>query len=161
MDNTYSIFGFTYELNLSTRPKKALGSKELWDNAEGLMKEALERFGKPWRINKGDGAFYGPKIDIRVFDALERPHQCATIQLDFQLPIRFDLKYADGTAKADAGEAGAGAGAGAGAETGSTASAAVGTGAAASHDWAQPSTSNSASGDTVRAPSPPQPPSPV
>jgi len=93
MNSCYTIFGFTYELNLSTRPKKALGSRELWDQAEGMMKDALEEFGKPWKINPGDGAFYGPKIDIKVFDALGRPHQCATIQLDFQLPIRFKLRY--------------------------------------------------------------------
>ena len=57
------------------------------------MAEALNKFGKPWKENPGDGAFYGPKIDIKVFDALKRPHQCGTVQLDFQLPIRFDLKY--------------------------------------------------------------------
>jgi threonyl-tRNA synthetase len=62
MKTTYRVLGFTYELNLSTRPKKALGSKELWDAAEGMMKEALDRFGEPWRINAGDGAFYGPKV---------------------------------------------------------------------------------------------------
>ena len=89
----YRVFGFRYELMLSTRPKKALGSVDLWHKAESALADALEDFGEPWAINKGDGAFYGPKIDIRVFDALERPHQCATIQLDFQLPIRFKLRY--------------------------------------------------------------------
>jgi len=85
--------GFTYDLDLSTRPKKALGDTALWDLAESEMKQSLNKFGKPWKINPGDGAFYGPKIDIKVYDALGRRHQCATIQLDFQLPIRFDLKY--------------------------------------------------------------------
>ena len=64
---------------------------EVWDRAEAQLKEALDNFGHPWKLNPGDGAFYGPKIDITIKDALNRPHQCATIQLDFQLPIRFDL----------------------------------------------------------------------
>ena len=95
MKFVYNIFGMTYKLELSTRPKKALGEKELWDRAEAALEEALNTFnGKGnWRINPGDGAFYGPKIDIKVMDAMDRIHQCATIQLDFQLPIRFDLKY--------------------------------------------------------------------
>ena len=72
---------------------------ELWNDAETQLSDALNEFigHGNWRINKGDGAFYGPKIDIKVFDALQRPHQCATIQLDFQLPIRFDLRYKPGT----------------------------------------------------------------
>jgi threonyl-tRNA synthetase len=89
----YGIMGFTYELELSTRPEKAIGSKEMWDSAEEKLKQALEKCGKKWKLNPGDGAFYGPKIDIKVFDALERKHQCGTIQLDFQLPIRFNLQY--------------------------------------------------------------------
>ena len=93
MQHTYGIFGFQFELDLSTRPKKALGKRELWDKAEAMMAEALNAFGRPWKINPGDGAFYGPKIDIKVFDALGRRHQCATIQLDFQLPVRFNLRY--------------------------------------------------------------------
>jgi len=95
MKYVYGIFGMTYKLELSTRPKKALGEKELWDQAEASLEEALNVFnGKGnWRINPGDGAFYGPKIDIKVMDAMDRIHQCATVQLDFQLPIRFDLKY--------------------------------------------------------------------
>jgi threonyl-tRNA synthetase len=93
MQSTYGIFGFSFELHLSTRPKKALGSLELWNQAESMMTEALNSFGRPWKLNPGDGAFYGPKIDIKVFDALGRAHQCATIQLDFQLPIRFNLRY--------------------------------------------------------------------
>ena len=70
-----------------------LGSDELWDTAEKALEEALNKFGKPWTINAGDGAFYGPKIDIKVYDALKRPHQCGTIQCDFQLPIRFNLQF--------------------------------------------------------------------
>ncbi|WVZ59396.1 hypothetical protein U9M48_009542 [Paspalum notatum var. saurae] len=89
----YEIFGFKYELELSTRPEKYLGDIETWDRAEEQLKEALNEFGKPWQINEGDGAFYGPKIDIGVFDALKRKFQCATLQLDFQLPLRFKLTY--------------------------------------------------------------------
>merc|ERR1712238_510292 len=79
----------------STRPKKALGEKVLWDKAETALASAMNNFaGKGnWKVNPGDGAFYGPKIDIKVLDAMDRIHQCATIQLDFQLPIRFDLRY--------------------------------------------------------------------
>lgn len=91
LEHVYGIFGFTYELELSTRPENKLGSVELWDKAESALEQALNKFGKPWKYNVGDGAFYGPKIDIKVFDALKRPHQCGTIQLDFQLPIRFNL----------------------------------------------------------------------
>ncbi|KAI0567171.1 threonine--tRNA ligase cytoplasmic [Gracilaria domingensis] len=100
----YDIFGFKYALHLSTRPEKYLGDIELWDRAEEMLAEALEHFtGKKcgekdgWGLNPGDGAFYGPKIDIQLFDALRREHQCATLQLDFQLPIRFDLQYQAGT----------------------------------------------------------------
>lgn len=93
LDHVYGIFGFKFELELSTRPADKLGDDSLWDQAESALAEALNKFGKPWKENPGDGAFYGPKIDIKVFDALKRPHQCGTVQLDFQLPIRFDLKY--------------------------------------------------------------------
>ncbi|XP_010274327.1 PREDICTED: threonine--tRNA ligase, mitochondrial 1-like [Nelumbo nucifera] len=89
----YGIFGFTFELELSTRPEKYLGEIETWEKAEAALTEALNEFGKPWQINEGDGAFYGPKIDISVFDALKRKFQCATLQLDFQLPSRFNLSY--------------------------------------------------------------------
>ncbi|KAJ8616915.1 hypothetical protein MRB53_013101 [Persea americana] len=89
----YDIFGFTFELELSTRPEKYLGDIETWEKAETALSEALDQFGKPWQINEGDGAFYGPKIDISVFDALKRKFQCATLQLDFQLPSRFNLTY--------------------------------------------------------------------
>ncbi|KAK7307206.1 hypothetical protein VNO77_40063 [Canavalia gladiata] len=89
----YNIFGFTYELKLSTRPEKYLGDVTTWEKAESALKEALDDFGKPWQLNEGDGAFYGPKIDISVSDALSRKFQCATLQLDFQLPDRFKLEY--------------------------------------------------------------------
>ncbi|XP_074273975.1 threonine--tRNA ligase, mitochondrial 1-like [Silene latifolia] len=89
----YEVFGFTYELKLSTRPEKFLGEIQTWDKAEAALTEALNEFGKPWQLNEGDGAFYGPKIDISVSDALKRKFQCATLQLDFQLPLRFKLSY--------------------------------------------------------------------
>ncbi|CAL9231700.1 unnamed protein product [Arabidopsis halleri] len=94
IDYVYKVFGFTYELKLSTRPEKYLGELETWDKAEADLKEAIEAFGKPLVLNEGDGAFYGPKIDITVSDAMNRKFQCATLQLDFQLPIRFNLEYA-------------------------------------------------------------------
>lgn len=93
--HTYGVFGFTFELQLSTRPEKYLGEMELWDEAELALADCLDEFGEPWTINAADGAFYGPKIDIKLTDALRRKHQCATIQLDFQLPIRFNLQYKD------------------------------------------------------------------
>uniref|UniRef100_T1JCT2 threonine--tRNA ligase n=1 Tax=Strigamia maritima TaxID=126957 RepID=T1JCT2_STRMM len=89
----YGIFGFTFELNLATRPKDFLGEIAMWDQAEKQLTESLNTFGYPWKLNPEDGAFYGPKIDITIKDALRRRHQCATIQLDFQLPIQFDLNY--------------------------------------------------------------------
>ncbi|KAJ2484927.1 hypothetical protein EV174_002065 [Coemansia sp. RSA 2320] len=95
----YEVFGFeSYELALSTRPQSYMGDISEWDEAEDALKQALESSGRPWVLNIGDGAFYGPKIDVRVQDALGRKHQTATIQLDFQLPQRFQLKYtgADG-----------------------------------------------------------------
>ena len=95
MKEVYETLGMTYELELSTRPIKALGEKELWDRAEVALANAMNAFSGEgsWRYNPGDGAFYGPKIDIKVMDAMDRVHQCATVQLDFQLPIRFDLQY--------------------------------------------------------------------
>ena len=93
MDSVYTTFGLSYEANLSTRPEGFLGEIALWDRAEAALTAALDAFGKPWALNPGDGAFYGPKIDITVFDALRRKFQCATVQLDFQLPIRFNLMY--------------------------------------------------------------------
>uniref|UniRef100_M4C172 threonine--tRNA ligase n=2 Tax=Hyaloperonospora arabidopsidis (strain Emoy2) TaxID=559515 RepID=M4C172_HYAAE len=96
--HVYGIFGFEFNLRLSTRPEKYMGELELWDDAEDQLRLALDDFGQPWSVNEGDGAFYGPKIDIVVTDALKRQHQCGTIQLDFQLPIKFELEYngADG-----------------------------------------------------------------
>ncbi|XP_056165961.1 threonine--tRNA ligase, mitochondrial 1 [Syzygium oleosum] len=90
---TYKVFGFTFDLKLSTRPEKYLGDLATWEKAEAALAEALNEFGKPWQINEADGAFYGPKIDISVSDALNRKFQCATLQLDFQLPARFELSY--------------------------------------------------------------------
>ncbi|KTW27960.1 threonine-tRNA ligase [Pneumocystis jirovecii RU7] len=89
----YEVFGFSFKLNLSTRPEKFIGDIETWDQAEKSLETALNNFGMPWEINPGDGAFYGPKVDIKIFDALRRQHQCATIQLDFFLPERFNLEY--------------------------------------------------------------------
>ncbi|MCB9680121.1 MAG: threonine--tRNA ligase [Alphaproteobacteria bacterium] len=94
VDRIYSAFGMGFELHLSTRPVDKLGDDALWDQAENALREALDRTGRPYGIKEGDGAFYGPKIDFDVLDALERRHQCATIQLDFQLPRRFELTYA-------------------------------------------------------------------
>jgi threonyl-tRNA synthetase len=97
LDHIYGVFGFSFDLKLSTRPEKYLGDIEVWNSAEKALAESLNRFseksGRKWTENPGDGAFYGPKIDITIQDALRRSHQCATIQLDFQLPIRFDLSY--------------------------------------------------------------------
>nr|XP_055056068.1 threonine--tRNA ligase 1, cytoplasmic [Misgurnus anguillicaudatus] len=89
----YDVFGFTFKLNLSTRPEKFLGEPEVWDQAEKQLENSLNEFGEKWVLNPGDGAFYGPKIDIQIKDAIGRYHQCATIQLDFQLPIRFNLSF--------------------------------------------------------------------
>ncbi|XP_067888845.1 threonine--tRNA ligase 1, cytoplasmic [Heterodontus francisci] len=89
----YDVFGFTFKLELSTRPEKFLGDIEVWNTAEKQLENSLNEFGEKWTLNPGDGAFYGPKIDIKIKDAIGRYHQCATIQLDFQLPIRFNLTY--------------------------------------------------------------------
>ncbi|XP_024105326.1 threonine--tRNA ligase, mitochondrial isoform X7 [Pongo pygmaeus] len=91
--SVYAVLGFSFHLALSTRPSGFLGDPCLWDQAEQVLKQALKEFGEPWDLNSGDGAFYGPKIDVHLHDALGRPHQCGTIQLDFQLPLRFDLQY--------------------------------------------------------------------
>lgn len=93
----YGLFGFSFKLKLSTRPEKYIGDIAVWDMAEAKLKEALDNFTEKidskWEENPGDGAFYGPKIDITVYDALRREHQCGTIQLDFNLPQRFKLRY--------------------------------------------------------------------
>ena len=105
----YKYFGMTFALKLSTRPENALGDLEVWNKAEAYMTDALNEFkqktGHRWSLNPGDGAFYGPKIDVQVFDALNRPFQCATCQLDFVQPVRFDLKY-QAPANAEGGEGG-------------------------------------------------------
>lgn len=95
LKTVYGIFGFTFELQLSTRPEKYLGEISQWDAAESALSHTLNKEfgGDGWSVNPGDGAFYGPKIDIKLTDALKRKHQCATIQLDFQLPERFQLEY--------------------------------------------------------------------
>jgi threonyl-tRNA synthetase len=91
--DVYAVFKFPISLKLSTRPDKYMGEISTWNQAEDILREALNASGKEWKLNPGDGAFYGPKVDISVRDAIGRDHQCATIQLDFQLPQRFDLKY--------------------------------------------------------------------
>lgn len=94
LDEIYRVFGFTYRVELSTRPENALGSVELWNQAEDALRQVLDVQRMPYRVNAGDGAFYGPKIDFHIEDALKRRWQCGTIQLDFQLPERMDLVYA-------------------------------------------------------------------
>jgi threonyl-tRNA synthetase len=89
----YDDFGLTPEMKLSTRPAEFLGEVAQWDHAEAELRRALEAVGVAYTVNEGDGAFYGPKIDFDVTDAIGRKWQCATIQLDYQLPQRFDLKY--------------------------------------------------------------------
>ena len=100
-DRFYKTFGFKYEVELSTRPEKAMGSKEMWDKAEDTLKKALNTAKVKYEINEGDGAFYGPKLDFKLSDAIGRKWQCGTIQLDFQMPEKFDLYYeaADGKRK--------------------------------------------------------------
>eukprot|EP00347_Sterkiella_histriomuscorum_P014952 403358875 len=93
LNSIYSLFGFKWDIFLSTKPESSMGSDEQWSEAETQLQNALNRMGKPWKLNKGDGAFYGPKIDIIIYDTLGRAIQCGTIQLDFQLPIRFNLQY--------------------------------------------------------------------
>ncbi len=101
VDDVMGIFGFEYEMELSTRPDKSIGTDEDWERATMALRAALEDSGRPFEVNEGDGAFYGPKIDIKLRDALDRKWQCATIQCDFTLPERFDLTYvaADGEKK--------------------------------------------------------------
>ncbi|MFC4810018.1 threonine--tRNA ligase [Paenibacillus sp. GCM10023250] len=89
----YAAFGFSYRIELSTKPESAMGSAELWERAEQALEQSLRRRGDDYRLNPGDGAFYGPKIDFHISDALGRSWQCATVQLDFQMPEKFDLSY--------------------------------------------------------------------
>ncbi len=98
IDEVYSLFGFKYHVELSTRPENSMGSDEDWEAATAALQAALEEIGLPFKINEGDGAFYGPKIDFHLEDSIGRTWQCGTIQLDFQLPERFELEYtgADG-----------------------------------------------------------------
>lgn len=93
IDHMYSVFGFEYRIELSTRPENSMGSDELWNQAEQALEKVLKDRGIEYRLNEGDGAFYGPKIDFHILDALKRSWQCATIQLDFQMPEKFDLHY--------------------------------------------------------------------
>ncbi len=95
VQDVMDIFGFKFEMEISTRPSKSIGSDEDWERAEKALKEVLDSEGLPYDLNEGDGAFYGPKIDIKLKDALGRKWQCATIQCDFALPERFDLHYTD------------------------------------------------------------------
>ena len=85
------MFGFEYFLELSTRPEDSMGTEEQWNMATEALRNALEKNGKPYSVNEGDGAFYGPKIDFHLRDCIGRTWQCGTIQLDFQMPERFDL----------------------------------------------------------------------
>ena len=94
-DRLYSKFGLGFHLELSTRPEKSIGTDEQWEQATSGLQSALEKYGKKYVINEGDGAFYGPKIDSHITDALGRTWQCGTIQLDMSLPERFDLTYKD------------------------------------------------------------------
>lgn len=98
IDEVYNLFGFTYHVELSTRPEDSMGSDEDWEMATDALKGALDDLGLDYEVNEGDGAFYGPKIDFHLQDSIGRTWQCGTIQLDFQLPLRFELEYngADG-----------------------------------------------------------------
>lgn len=93
VDHIMSEFGFEYEAEISTRPDKSIGTDDMWDHATNVLKKACETHNLQYDINEGDGAFYGPKIDIKVKDAIGRTWQCSTVQVDFNLPDRFDLEY--------------------------------------------------------------------
>ncbi|EOH7341456.1 threonine--tRNA ligase [Campylobacter coli] len=95
VDNLMKLFDFSYEMEISTKPAKAIGDDEIWDTATKALKEALDEQGLKYGIDEGGGAFYGPKIDIKITDALKRKWQCGTIQVDFNLPERFKLEYTD------------------------------------------------------------------
>lgn len=98
IDSVYKVFGFEYDLELSTRPEDSMGSDEDWETATNALRQALDSLDRPYKINEGDGAFYGPKIDFHLHDCIGRTWQCGTIQVDFQMPERFDITYmgADG-----------------------------------------------------------------
>ena len=98
INEVYSLFGFQYHVELSTRPEDSMGSDEDWEMATDALRSALDELQLPYVVNEGDGAFYGPKIDFHLVDCIGRTWQCGTIQLDFQLPQRFELEYvgADG-----------------------------------------------------------------
>ncbi|MBC8597249.1 threonine--tRNA ligase [Qingrenia yutianensis] len=93
IDEVYNLFGFKYHVELSTRPEDSMGSDEDWEMATDALRGALDELGLPYVVNEGDGAFYGPKIDFHLEDSIGRTWQCGTIQLDFQLPLRFNLEY--------------------------------------------------------------------
>lgn len=93
ISQVYRVFGFDYSIELSTRPEDSMGSDELWEQAESSLQQVLDQQKLSYRINEGDGAFYGPKIDFHILDSLKRSWQCGTIQLDFQFPDKFDLSY--------------------------------------------------------------------
>ncbi|MHB1126471.1 MAG: threonine--tRNA ligase [Bacillota bacterium] len=93
VDYFYKIFGFNYHVELSTKPEKAMGSDEIWETATGALRGALDTLGMKYKVNEGDGAFYGPKIDFHLEDCLGRTWQCGTIQLDFLMPEKFELSY--------------------------------------------------------------------
>lgn len=93
IDEVYKKFGFSYEIELSTRPANSIGSDEEWELATRALRDAVSGLDLPYRVNEGDGAFYGPKLDFHLKDSLGRTWQCGTIQLDFQLPMRFGAEY--------------------------------------------------------------------
>ena len=92
-ERIYSTFGLGFYLELSTRPEKSIGTDEQWETATSGLAAALDAYGQEYQLNEGDGAFYGPKIDLHIRDALNRTWQCGTIQLDMSLPERFNLYY--------------------------------------------------------------------
>jgi threonyl-tRNA synthetase len=93
IDEVYSLFGFKFHVELSTKPEDCMGSDEDWEVATRALSDALDELERPYTINPGDGAFYGPKIDFHLEDSIGRTWQCGTIQLDFQLPERFEMEY--------------------------------------------------------------------
>ena len=93
INEVYTLFGFKYHVELSTRPENSIGSDEDWENATNALRVALDEMGLEYVVNEGDGAFYGPKIDFHLQDSIGRTWQCGTIQLDFQLPQRFEAEY--------------------------------------------------------------------